>query len=89
MSHVDILQVKAKLSSFVKALESGVESEIVITRDGKPVAKLVRFAAKPKNRRRLGLANGMYPMMTQEEFDASNDEIWATLYEKDRPGQET
>jgi antitoxin (DNA-binding transcriptional repressor) of toxin-antitoxin stability system len=87
MSHVDILQIKAKLSSFVKALESGAETEIVIMRDGKPVAKLVRVATKSKNRRRLGLANGMYPTMTQEEFDASNDKIWAGLYEKDRPDE--
>jgi antitoxin (DNA-binding transcriptional repressor) of toxin-antitoxin stability system len=84
MSQVDILQVKAKLSSLVKALESGAESEIVIMRDGKPAAKLVPIETKPK-KRRLGLANGMYPMMTQEEFDAGNDEIWATLYDDDGP----
>jgi prevent-host-death family protein len=80
MNSVDILEVKAKLSSLVKALESGAESEIVITRDGKPAAKLVPIETKPKNRR-LGLANGMYPVMTQEEFDAGNDDIWATLRE--------
>ena len=88
MSHVDILQVKAKLSNLVKALETGAESEIIIMRDGKPAAKLVPIVQKSAIRR-LGLPEGQFPMITQEQFDASNDEIWATLYDKDRPGQDS
>jgi antitoxin (DNA-binding transcriptional repressor) of toxin-antitoxin stability system len=80
--------VEAKLSSFVKALGSGAESEIAITRDGKPVAKLLPIETKPK-KRRLGLLEGQFPMMTQEEFGADNEEIWATLRHEDRPNEGT
>lgn len=45
MPTIDIEQAKSSLSRLVKAIESGVEQEIIITRDGKPVAKLVPIDA--------------------------------------------
>ena len=45
MPTIDIEQAKSSLSKLVKAIESGVEQEIIITRDGKPVAKLVPLHA--------------------------------------------
>jgi prevent-host-death family protein len=75
-NRVNIGEVKTHLSRFVRALERGVETEIIITRNGKPAARLVPIEAAPKNRR-LGLLSGQFPMMTQEEFDADNEEIWA------------
>lgn len=45
MPTIDIEQAKSSLSKLVKAIESGVEQEIIITRDGKPVAKLVPLDA--------------------------------------------
>jgi hypothetical protein len=45
MPTIDIEQAKSSLSKLVKAIDSGVEQEIIITRDGKPVAKLVPLHA--------------------------------------------
>lgn len=47
MKHVGIFDAKTHLSSLVDEVEKG--GEIVITRHGKPVARLVR-AAKPGDR---------------------------------------
>ena len=76
MNRVNMLEAKTHLSRLVDAVESGAEKEIIIARNGKPAAKLVPIETKPK-KRRLGLANGMYPTMTQEEFDADNEKIRA------------
>lgn len=48
MPTVDIEQAKSSLSRLVKAVESGVEKEIIITRDGKAVAKLVPLGVLEK-----------------------------------------
>ena len=45
MKHVGIFEAKTHLSSLLEEVESG--HDIVITRHGKPVAKLVR-AGRPK-----------------------------------------
>jgi prevent-host-death family protein len=82
MSQVNMLDAKTHLSRLVEAVESGAEKEIIIARNGKPAARLVPVEEKPKKKRRLGLADGKYPVMTQEEFDADNEEIWKAFYEK-------
>lgn len=43
MAYSNISQVKQKLSAYVSAVESGKESEVIITRNGKTVAKIVPF----------------------------------------------
>ena len=80
--HVNMLEAKTNLSRLVEAVESGAESEIIIARNGKPAARLVPIEEKAKRVVRLGLANGKYPVMTQEEFDADNEEIWREFNEK-------
>jgi prevent-host-death family protein len=80
MSRVNMLEAKTHLSRLVDAVESGAEKEIIIARNGKPAAKLVPIDAKPAGKR-LGLLEGQFPMMTQEEFDADNKAIWGTLHE--------
>ena len=82
--HVNILEAKTQLSRLVGAVESGAEREIVIARNGKPAARLVALEATPKRKVRLGLADGKYPVMTQEEFDADNERIWSGFNEKPR-----
>jgi prevent-host-death family protein len=80
--HVNMLEAKTNLSRLVEAVESGAESEIIIARNGKPAARLVPIEAKARRPVRLGLANGKYPVTTQEEFDADNEEIWREFDEK-------
>ena len=45
MKHVGIFEAKTKLSSLLTEVEKG--SEVVITRHGKPIAKLVSFTGNP------------------------------------------
>jgi len=78
--HVNMVEAKTNLSRLVEAIESGAESEIIIARNGKPAARLVPIEEKARRPVRLGLANGKYPVMTQEEFDADNDLIAAMFY---------
>jgi prevent-host-death family protein len=76
VSQVNMLEAKTHLSRLVEAVESGAEKEIIIARNGKPAARLVPVEEKPKPRvRRLGLLDGKFPVMSQEEFDADNELI--------------
>lgn len=58
MEPIDLSKVKASLSRLVARLESGELNEVVITRAGHPVAKLVPAAAATD--KRLGIAKGMF-----------------------------
>lgn len=75
MRTINMLDAKTNLSKLVQQVESGEEAEIVIARNGRPVAKLTAVGAATRPPRRLGLLAGKYPSFTQEEFDATNDEI--------------
>ncbi|MBI5075055.1 MAG: type II toxin-antitoxin system prevent-host-death family antitoxin [Nitrospirae bacterium] len=45
MHPVNIFEAKAKLSKLIESIESGREQGVVITRNGKPVARLVSLKA--------------------------------------------
>lgn len=81
---VNMLEAKTNLSKLVEAVESGSETEIVIARNGKPAARLVPLEEKPKQKIKLGLHDGKYPVQTQEEFDADNDLVAAMFYGDDK-----
>jgi prevent-host-death family protein len=70
---VNMHEAKTKLSKLVEAVEGGTEAEIIIARNGQPVAKLVPVGAR--RRRPIGLYNGVYPDVSLEEFNATDDEI--------------
>ncbi len=75
MPTVNMLEAKTNLSRLVESVESGAEAEIVIARNGRPAARLVPVAPIKDTSKRLGLMAGKWPVMTQEEFDADNEEI--------------
>ncbi|MBK5960182.1 hypothetical protein CCR97_18520 [Rhodoplanes elegans] len=54
MPTVDILEAKSSLSRLIEAVEAGAETEIIIARNGRPVARLVppSIVARPPGRRR-------------------------------------
>jgi prevent-host-death family protein len=56
----NMLDAKTSLSKLVEAVEAGAEAEVVIARNGRPVARLVpiRTAAG----KRLGVARGAFVM---------------------------
>jgi prevent-host-death family protein len=57
LTTVNVHQAKTQLSRLLKRVESG--EEVVLARDGKPVAKLVPVSAK--KRREPGLLLKLYP----------------------------
>lgn len=75
MVKVNMLEAKTHLSRLVGAIESGAEKEVVIARNGKPVARLVAIEAAPARPRRLGIAEGRFRSMSLEEFNALDKEI--------------
>jgi prevent-host-death family protein len=60
METVGITEAKMSLSRLVSRLERGEVGEVVITRGGRPVAKLVPVAAVEGMR--LGIAKGAFSM---------------------------
>lgn len=72
MNVVKISQAKATLSRLVDAIEHGRECEILITRGGRPVAKLVPFNTVPVGKR-VGVARGAFEV--PDTIDAHNKEI--------------
>jgi prevent-host-death family protein len=71
MRTVNMLDAKTNLSRLVEAVESGDESEILIARNGKPVARLT--AVKLDVSKRIGVAKGEFEV--PDDIDLYNDEI--------------
>ena len=72
---VNVHEAKTHLSKLLQRVEDG--EEVVITRSGKPVAKLV--SAQPKRRRVLGLDEGLFTV--PDDFnDPLPDEILDAFY---------
>lgn len=69
MRVVDILEAQSNLSHLVNAVESGAEIEIVIARNGEPVARLVPIQAAPAGKR-IGIAKGKFKI--PDDIDGDN-----------------
>jgi prevent-host-death family protein len=69
MPTYDLLEANANLSRLIDAVESGRETEIVITRDGKPAARLMPLSPN-RAQRRLGIAQGKFKI--PENIDELN-----------------
>lgn len=74
MQPVNMLEAKSTLSRLVQAVEEGRESEIVIARNGRPVARLVPLERAPVARR-LGVARGRFTV--PGSIDTHNAEVAA------------
>ena len=75
---VNMLEAKTQLSRLVEGIERGLETELVIARNGRPVARLTSLASSPRPRR-LGLAKGI--VVAPESIDGANSLI-ADLFEQ-------
>jgi prevent-host-death family protein len=64
-SAVDLAQAEARLAQLIEEVKSGIE--IVITRDGQPVARLLPAEEAPANRV-PGSAKGLFTV--PDDFDA-------------------
>lgn len=82
MPTVNIFEAKTHLSRLVEQVESGAESEIVIARNGRPVARLVPLDAQPAQRR-IGVAKGRFRV--PDSIDDSNTEVERLFYGESNP----
>ncbi len=85
MTTVNIFEAKTNLSRLIEAVENGSEPEIIIARNGRPVARLAPLEAK-RNRIRIGLAKGHFK--APEDDQALDDEIAELFYGKAEPSAE-
>ena len=77
MTIVNMLEAKSSLSRLVEAVESGVEQEIVIARNGKPAAKLVPVGPSAARGPRIGVAKGKFQV--PDSIDGDNEIVAAAL----------
>ena len=79
MPIVNIFEAKTQLSRLVEAVETGAEDEIVIARNGRPVARLVAIAPAAKGPR-IGIAKGKF--QAPDDINEGDAEI-AELFLRD------
>jgi antitoxin (DNA-binding transcriptional repressor) of toxin-antitoxin stability system len=73
MTIVNMHEAKSTLSKLVESIASGEQSEIILARDGRPVARIVALEARASVR--LGLAAGRFRRFDHAAFQAMDDEI--------------
>lgn len=78
MNYVNMLEAKSSLSRLVEDVELGRETEIIIARGGRPVARLVPLASVPPVEQRVGVAKGVFEV--PDDIDAHNDEVAALFH---------
>lgn len=71
MQIVSLFDAKTHLSRLIDQIASGTENEIVISRNGKPVARVVPI--QEDTSRRIGLAKGEFEV--PDDIDAHNAEV--------------
>lgn len=79
MPTVNMHEAKTGLSKLVAEIESGAKQEIIIARNGKPVARLVPIEQPVKKQRLLGIAEGLFEF-DYEEFQAQ-DKVIQEMFE--------
>ncbi len=75
MQTVSLFDAKTHLSRLIDQIATGAENEIVISRNGKPVARVVPIQEDVS--RRIGLARGEFEV--PENIDTHNAEV-ASLF---------
>jgi prevent-host-death family protein len=73
LEQVNMHEAKTHLSRLVERVEGG--EEIVISRAGKPAAKLVPVAPKKLGPRKLGGWEGLMEMPSDEEWERMDKEV--------------
>ena len=75
---VNIFEAKSSLSRLVEAVETGKAAEIIIARNGKPVARLVPIQTQSAAGQRIGVAKGKF---VAPDPDPVADKIIQELFE--------
>ena len=71
LKNVSMFEAKTNLSKYVASVENRTEPYIIISRGGKPVARIVPY--EPETNVRIGLAEGALPYLSS--LDAFNSVI--------------
>ncbi len=69
MLTINMPQAKSTLSRLVDAVETGVEDEVIIARNGRPAARLVRIKVAATGKR-IGVARGKFTVPASIDTDA-------------------
>jgi len=78
MQTVNLFHAKTHLSKLVDQIASGEENEFVISRNGKPVARMVPILQDKDISCRIGIAEGEFTI--PETIDSSNEQIAKLFY---------
>jgi antitoxin (DNA-binding transcriptional repressor) of toxin-antitoxin stability system len=70
---VNMHEAKSTLSRLVQAIELGSELEIIIARNGRPVARLLPMEAARSTQHRIGVAKGLFKV--PDHIDQHNDQV--------------
>jgi prevent-host-death family protein len=71
MQTVSLFDAKTHLSRLIEQIATGAENEIVISRNGKPVARVLPI--QPDASQRIGVAAGEFEV--PDDIDAHNAEV--------------
>ncbi len=77
MMQVNVFEAKTDFSKLMRLIESRVEDEITVARNGKPIVKIV-LADELTQTKRIGVAKNKFT--APEDFDIDNDYI-ASMFE--------
>jgi len=77
---VNVLEAKNNLSKLIESVESGVEKEVIIARNGRPAVKLVALGWDDRPPL-LGIAKGEFEV--PDNIDEDNEEIARMFYGDD------
>ena len=70
-------EAKTRLSQLVEAIESGRERQIIIARNGRPIARLVAISGTGDTSKRIGVARGKFTVPEpSEELDQKVAELF-------------
>jgi antitoxin (DNA-binding transcriptional repressor) of toxin-antitoxin stability system len=78
MQTVNLFHAKTHLSKLVDQIASGEESEFIISRNGKPVARMIPIIQKNDVSCRIGIAQGQF--VVPENIDVSNQAVADLFY---------
>ena len=71
MATINVFQAKTTLSKLLQSIESGREREVVISRHGHPIARLLPVQRQPVARR-IGVAKGAFDVAPDKRLDAKS-----------------
>ena len=77
MTQVNVLEAKNNLSRLLHKLESGEENQIIISRNGTPIAQMT-LLPKSEKKSIIGVAKGDFSW--PEDFNYLDDEIADMFY---------